>query len=90
MTNTKTFREIIREAANSADLNVRERIKLRMVMRFRPEVLERELFNQAQAEGVLPVTASLDEPVGTIDWEALAAFIKEVLPAILQIISLFL
>jgi len=87
---TATFRQVIREAARGAKLSIRDRIKLRIVMRVSPERLEQELFNHAQVEGLIPVSATIDSEVGAVDWAALAEFIKEVLPAILQIISLFL
>jgi hypothetical protein len=86
----KTFRQVILDAAKDGNLNMRERAKLRIILRLAPERLAQELFNQAQAEGAIPVTATIDGDVGAVDWAALAAFIKEVLPAILQIISLFL
>jgi hypothetical protein len=85
-----TFRQVIREASREANLSVRDRLKLRIVMRVAPERLEQELFNHAQVEGFIPVNATMDNEVGAVDWAALAEFIKEVLPAILQIISLFL
>lgn len=91
----KTFRQVVREAADQADLSVRDRVKLRLVMRLNPAKLEAEIFNQAQVEGVVPANVSLaalndKSSVAAVDWAALAEFIKEVLPAILQIISLFL
>lgn len=95
----KTFRQIVREAADQADLSVRDRVKLRLVMRLNPAKLESEIFNQAQVEGVVPANVSLAAlndksaaaaAAAAVDWAALAEFIKEVLPAILQIISLFL
>lgn len=86
----KTFRVVIREAAQEADLNLRERLKLRAVLRLCPGRLEQELLNHATVEGIVPVGATLDADVGAVDWKSLAEFIKEVLPAILQIISLFL
>lgn len=86
----KTFRQIIRQASKEASLGLRERVKLRLVMACCPEKLEAELFAQAKAEGKIPAAAGLDDDYGEIDWEALALFIKEVLPAVLQIIQLFL
>lgn len=91
----KTFRQVVREAAEQADLSVRDRVKLRLVMRLNPARLESEIFNQAQVEGVVPANVSLaalndKSTAAAVDWAALAEFIKEVLPAILQIISLFL
>jgi predicted metal-dependent RNase len=86
----KTFRSVIRECAKEGDLNLAQRAKLRIILRLRPDVLEREIFNQAQVEGVIPTSAMLDDDLGSVDWAALAEFIKEILPAILQIISLFL
>lgn len=85
-----TFRQIIREAAKEANLNRRERIKLRMALLVCPERLEQELFNQAQAEGFVPVGTTIDGNVGAFDWAAFFEFIKEYLPTILQMIILFL
>ena len=90
-----TFRQVIREAAEQADLTTADRVRLRMVMRFRPTRLEQEILNQAQVEGIVPASLTLAainsaDATAQIDWAALAEFIKEVLPAILQIISLFL
>lgn len=85
----KTFRQVILEAADEADLNLRERVKLRIVLRRKPDLLADEIFNQAQVEGRIPLSAKINDPVGAVDWEALAKFIKEILPVILQIISLF-
>lgn len=87
----KTLREAIREAAKDREtaLNLRERVKLRIVLRRKPELLEREILNHAQVEGVLPTSATLDDDVGAVDWDALLNFIKEVLPIILQLIQLF-
>lgn len=84
------FRTVIYEAVQDSTLNLRERVKLRLIMRFRREELEEELFAQAQAEGIVPVSATIDGGLEGIDWEGLAKFIKEVLPSILQIISLFI
>lgn len=86
----KTFRQVILDAARDADLNVRQRVKLRLVLRFAEAQLASELFSQAQVEGEIPVSASIDDAVGAVDWEALAKFIKEVLPVILEVIKLFL
>jgi hypothetical protein len=86
----KTFRRVILDAAQESNLNLRERLKLRSVLRLAPGRLEKELLNQAQVEGVIPVGVALDDELGAVDWKALAEFIKEVLPAVLQIISLFL
>ena len=91
----KNFRQVVREAADQADLNIAERVKLRLVLRVRPQKLEQEILNQAQVEGIVPTNltlAMMSDPNATaaVDWAALAEFIKEVLPAILQIISLFL
>lgn len=86
----KTFRQVILDAAKEVNLNLRDRLKLRAVLRLAPGRLEKELLAHAQVEGVVPVSAKLDDEVGAVDWAALAEFIKEVLPAILQIISLFL
>lgn len=85
----KTFRQVILDAADEADLNLRERVKLRIVLRRKPDLLADEIFNQAQVEGRIPLSAKINDPVGVGDWEALAKFIKEILPVILQIISLF-
>ena len=90
----RTFRQVIREAVSESDLGLRDRVKLRLVLRFREAALQQEIFNQAQVEGLIPVAAAIDDHAGgevaAIDWEGLAAFIKEVLPAILQIIQLWL
>ena len=91
-----TFQKTVRDAASEANLSVRERVKLRLVLRFAPDRLEQEILNQAQVEGVMPANLTLammaedSAQVTAIDWKALAEFIKEVLPAILQIIALFL
>lgn len=85
----KTLRQIIRESIREQDLSVRDRVKLRMIMRWKPDVLERELFNHVQAEGLVAASVSIDD-VAAVDWKAIAEFIKEILPAVLQIIQLFL
>lgn len=87
----KTFKQAVLEAAQDADLNLRERFKLRIVLRRRPELLENELLKAAVAEGIMPVSSTVDSDAATasIDWDALLNFIKELLPVILQIISLF-
>ena len=88
----KNFREQILEVARDANLSRRDKVKLRIVLRFKPELLATEIMNQAQAAGVVPVTATLDSStdVAEFDFAAFADFIKEILPTILQLITLFL
>jgi hypothetical protein len=87
----RTFRQAVLEASKDADLNLRERFKLRVLLNRRPELLESELLKAAMAEGVMPLNSTVDSDAATanIDWDALLNFIKELLPVILQIISLF-
>jgi hypothetical protein len=87
----KTFRQAVLEASKDVDLNLRQRFKLRVVLRLRPELLESELLKAAVAEGIMPLNSTVDSDAATanIDWDALLKFIKELLPVILEIISLF-
>lgn len=78
------FRRVVIQAAREGDLTLRQRVQLRLVMRYDPERLKAELLDQAVAEGKVASGS------GSIDWDALAAFIKEVLPAVLQLIKLFM
>lgn len=39
---------------------------------------------------IVPAELAAEEPIASVDWEALAEFIKEILPLIMQIVSLFL
>ena len=88
----KNFREQILEVARDANLSTREEVKLRILLRFKRELLVTEIMDQAQAAGVVPLTATLDSStdVAEFDFAAFADFIKEILPTILQLISLFL
>ena len=88
----KNFREQILEVARDANLSTREEVKLRILLRFKLEMLVTEIMDQAQAAGVVPLTATLDSStdVAEFDFAAFADFIKEILPTILQLITLFL
>lgn len=98
MSQTATFRQLILEKAREADLPFGQRVKLRIVLRVKPDELAKEILEQAKAEGVVPATCQLgdvaSESVGAPDWEkffsAFGDFIVKVLPLILQILPLFL
>ena len=87
----KTFRQAVLEASKDAELNLRERLKLRIVLRLRPDLIENELLKAAIAEGIMPLNSTVDSDAATatIDWDALLAFIKELLPLILELIKMF-
>ncbi len=86
-----TFRSVILEAVKSeeSNLNFRDRIALRLVLRFKPDTLAKEILKQAQAESIIPAEANLKEEVGSFDFTKLLEFIKEILPILLKLISLF-
>lgn len=98
MSEKATFRQLILEKAREADLPFGQRVKLRIVLRLKPDELAKEILEQAKAEGVIPLTCSLDDvagdAVGAPDWEAFfrafGDFIVKVLPLIIQILPLFL
>lgn len=94
MSEPQTLREFVLEKVRSGEveLSLRDRVKLRIVLRCKEKELAEELLAQAQVEGIVPVSVGLDEPGGTaaIDWDAFGDFIVKVLPAVLQIIQLFL
>lgn len=81
-------------AAKEADLSFRDAIKLRLLMRFAPDRLAEVLADTAIEAGKLPPSAKQDDAAtlhaAEIDWEALAAFIKEILPVVLELIKLFI
>lgn len=89
---TETLRSVIRDGIRSGELSLtlRDRVKLRLVLRFKPEELESAILEQAQAEGLVPVSMSLDDQIGAVDWKSLTEFIVKILPAIIQMILLFL
>jgi len=88
-----TFRSLILDAAREADLEFRDRVQLRIVLRRNPERIAKELLEQAKAEGVVPQNVGLDSVADTSntqgrDWEAFfkafGKFIADVLPLILK------
>lgn len=98
MSEQATFRQLIIAKAREADLPFGQRVKLRIVLRLKPDELAKEIFEQAKAEGILPVSCNIDDiasvSVGAPDWraffESFGDFIVKVLPLILQILPLFL
>jgi len=88
--NTRQFCDVLRsEAALALDegtITHREYRQVRAFSRLRPrktqdvmELVQRE----ATAQGLVAATAKVDE----IDWSAIAAFIKEILPVIIEFIQ---
>lgn len=81
----------IGKAIREADLNWRESAMCRMAVFFAPEKIENELFNQAQAEGLLPGSLEIDGDVEetnvqAIDWQKFAEFLQIILPIVFQFI----
>lgn len=94
----QTYRQFIEAQLTEHydSLSLLGRMRARFAERIHPGKAVAELFSQSQEEKLIPADASLDTvietapgTVGAIDLEKLAAFIKEVLPLILQFIMAF-
>lgn len=87
-----TIRKAINSAISTSDLTVLEKVKLRLAMLF-PKLrdqIEAVLVEELTAANMLPSGTTADQPIGTsVDWAAIAAFLKEIMPLILTLIKLF-
>jgi hypothetical protein len=83
----KTLIKAAEEAQASGEITRGELFRLRFAS-LRPQVaaqMEKCCAEQATSEGLMPAAGNLN----AFDWTQLLAFIKELLPLILQIISIF-
>lgn len=83
----RTLIQAAEEAQAAGEITRGELFRLRFAS-LRPQVaaqIEKCCAEQAASEGVLPAGSN----VSAFDWTQLLAFIKELLPLILQLISIF-
>ncbi|GIW60323.1 MAG: hypothetical protein KatS3mg087_1389 [Patescibacteria group bacterium] len=70
---------------NLDQFTLRDRARIRMALRFAPDLVAEEILNHAEAENIIDPKETKE-----INWEALADFIIKVLPVIIEAILKFL
>jgi hypothetical protein len=80
----REFKRVMFEAIQNSDVSVRDKMRLRMAVRFNPQRIAEIVHEEALIDGCCST-----EDLAAVDWDALLAFIEKLIPLILQIISLF-
>lgn len=82
-----TYRGVMEAVASDTSLTGMQRSRIRLAMAFRPRARDAVLGYLSQEAGFRGVV--LQEGMFGFDWESLLAFIRELLPLILEIIAIF-
>lgn len=72
----------VERAAEECCLSLRDRVRFRLAMRFRPELVQEAMREQLVVEGLVVATATSQE----IDWQGLLEQLIEMLPVILELL----
>lgn len=82
------FRRVLLTAIGDSDLRPMQKTRMRMWVWFNPHRLpdlEKAVLREAIAQQQIPENQFLEN----VDWDALLAFIKELIPLIIELIGLF-